>query len=205
MEETLKNVIIQAEQGNVEAMMVAGDCFLRGIYTDRDEQKANFYYKMAADAGDAKASLAVAIDLIGGKKDKKNGIKYLQYAADNGVAHAQYMLGLMYASGEICFFGKERKAIKYIEMSARQGVAKAQIELFVMIVKNKNYTLDDMIFWLVCAYLHTSEKDTEEREIAVKNLNRLISSGVSKDRIDQVIMHVKKNYPQYLITPPPTE
>lgn len=74
MEETLKNVIIQAEQGNVEAMMVAGDCFLRGIYTDRDEQKANFYYKMAADAGDAKASLAVAIDLIGGKKDKKKTV-----------------------------------------------------------------------------------------------------------------------------------
>lgn len=35
-------------------MTVAGDCFLRGIFTDKDAEKAHFYYKMAADAGEAK-------------------------------------------------------------------------------------------------------------------------------------------------------
>lgn len=142
-------------------------------------------------------------------KDRKNSIKYLQYAADHGVAHAQYMLALLYDSGEVGFFGKKQKAMKYFEMSARQGVAKAQIELFEMIVKDKSskYTLDDMIFWLVCAYLHTAEKDAEEHKIAMNQLNHLISVGVSggRERIDKVIENVKNNYPQYLITPPPTD
>lgn len=207
MDEELKNVILQAEQGNIKAMTIAGDCFLRGIFTDKDEEKAHFYYKMAADAGDAKTSLTMAIYLY--NKDKKSSMKYLQYAADHGVAHAQYMLGLLYSSGEIGFWGRKQKAMKYFEMSARQGVAKAQIELFDMIVKTKSskYTLDDMIFWLVCVYLHTSENDAEEREIAVKQLNHLIDAGMpgGKNRVDEVIKSVKRNYPQYLITPPPID
>ena len=78
---------------------------------------------MAADAEYAKASLMVAIDFlhhIGIEKDKKNGTKYSQYAAENGVAYAQCLLASLYNLGEIGFLGREQKEMKYFEMAARQ-------------------------------------------------------------------------------------
>lgn len=209
MEEGLKKLIMQAEQGDVESMVIVGDCLNRGSYIDKDDKKAHFYYKMAADAGHAKASLMVAIDFLNGigiEKDKKNGTKYLQYAADNGVAYAQYLLASLYNLGEIGFLGREQKAMKYFEMAARQGDAKSQIELadLIMKVEKSKYTLDDMVFWLVCAYLHGLNKEAmNESDAALKRLNHLISSGMpgGKEWVEDIIEKVKRDYPEYLKNP----
>ena len=49
MDEGLKNLVTKAEQGDVDAMVMVGDCYNRGLHTEKDDQEAHRYYKMAAD------------------------------------------------------------------------------------------------------------------------------------------------------------
>ncbi len=66
MDEGLKNLVTKAEQGDVDAMIMVGDCYNRGLHTEKDDQEAHRYYKMAADKGHVQANLMVAIDLLNG-------------------------------------------------------------------------------------------------------------------------------------------
>lgn len=206
MDNELKNLLLEAEQGDTDAMVMVGDCYNRGIYTEKDDQKAHKYYKMAADKGHIEASLMAAIDLLNGigvAKDKKSGTKYLQAAADGGAAYAQYLLASLYKMGEIGFWGREQKAMKYFEMAAKQGDAKSQIELADMIMlKKTKYTLDDMVFWLCCAYMHGEEAKKESND-ALRRINNLISNGIpgGKARIEKTLNDVKRNYSGYLKSP----
>lgn len=207
MDEGLKNLVTKAEQGDVDAMIMVGDCYNRGLHTEKDDQEAHRYYKMAADKGNVQANLMVAIDLLNGigtSKDKKAGTKYLQIAADGGAAFGQYLLASMYKIGEIGLFGREQKAMKYFEMAAKQGDAKSQVELadMIMLAKKSKYTLDDMVFWLVCAYLHGNQ-DEEESNAALQRINHLISNGMpgGKAYVEKVLDNVKRNYQVYLKKP----
>ena len=210
MDEGLKNLIEKAEQGDVKSMVMVGDCYNRGIHTEKDDAMAHIYYKMAADAGHNKAAFMVAVDYLNGigvSKDKKTGVRYLQSAADNGVAYAQYLLASMYHMGEIgVLLGGTQKAMKYYEMAARQGHAKSQIELADLICNTKRtkYSVDDMVFWLVCAYLHGLNKEAlEESENARKRLNALVDSGIpgGKPWVEKIITQVKEQYTSYLRNP----
>jgi TPR repeat protein len=207
MDEGLKNLVTKAEQGDVDAMIMVGDCYNRGLHTEKDDQEAHRYYKMAADKGHVQANLMVAIDLLNGigtSKDKKAGTKYLQIAADGGAAFGQYLLASMYKVGEIGLFGREQKAMKYFEMAAKQGDAKSQVELadMIMLAKKSKYTLDDMVFWLVCAYLHGNQAE-EESNAALQRINHLISNGMpgGKAYVEKVLDNVKRNYQVYLKKP----
>lgn len=207
MDEGLKNLVTKAEQGDVDAMVMVGDCYNRGLHTEKDDQEAHRYYKMAADKGHVQANLMVAIDLLNGigtSKDKKAGTKYLQIAADGGAAFGQYLLAFMYKIGEIGLFGREQKAMKYFEMAAKQGDAKSQVELadMIMLAKKSKYTLDDMVFWLVCAYLHGNQAE-EESNAALQRINHLISNGMpgGKAYVEKVLDNVKRNYQVYLKKP----
>lgn len=207
MDEGLKNLVTKAEQGDVDAMIMVGDCYNRGLHTEKDDQEAHRYYKMAADKGHVQANLMVAIDLLNGigtSKDKKAGTKYLQIAADGGAAFGQYLLASMYKIGEIGLLGREQKAMKYFEMAAKQGDAKSQVELadMIMLAKKSKYTLDDMVFWLVCAYLHGNQAE-EESNAALQRINHLISNGMpgGKAYVEKVLDNVKRNYQVYLKKP----
>ena len=207
MDEGLKNLVTKAEQGDVDAMVMVGDCYNRGLHTEKDDQEAHRYYKMAADKGHVQANLMVAIDLLNGigtSKDKKAGTKYLQIAADGGAAFGQYLLASMYKIGEIGLFGREQKAMKYFEMAAKQGDAKSQVELadMIMLAKKSKYTLDDMVFWLVCAYLHGNQAE-EESNATLQRINHLISNGMpgGKAYVEKVLDNVKRNYQVYLKKP----
>lgn len=206
-DEGLKNLVAKAEQGDVEAMVMVGDCYNRGFHTEKNDQEAHKYYKMAADKGHVQANLMVAIDLLNGigtVKDKKSGTKYLQVAADGGAAYAQYLLASLYKMEEVGSFGREQIAMKYFEMAAKQGDAKSQIELadMIMLSKKSKYTLDDMVFWLACAYLHGKEAEKESND-ALQRINHLISNGIpgGKARIEQTIDDIKRNYQSYLKKP----
>ena len=207
MDEGLKNLVTKAEQGDVDAMVMVGDCYNRGLHTEKDDQEAHRYYKMAADKGHVQANLMVAIDLLNGigtSKDKKAGTKYLQIAADGGAAFGQYLLASMYKIGEIGLFGREQKAMKYFEMAAKQEGVKSQVELadMIMLAKKSKYTLDDMVFWLVCAYLHGNQAE-EESNAALQRINHLISNGMpgGKAYVEKVLDNVKRNYQVYLKKP----
>lgn len=207
MDDGLKNLVTKAEQGDVDAMVMVGDCYNRGLHTEKNDQEAHRYYKMAADKGHIQASLMVAIALldgIGTSKDKKMGTKYLKIAADGGAAFGQYLLASMYKSGEIGFWGREQKAMKYFEMAAEQGDAASQVELADMIIlaKKSKYTMNYAVFLLVCAYLHGDQAE-KESNIALQRINQLINNGIpgGKARIEKMLDDVKRDYQGYLRNP----
>ncbi len=207
MDQGIMNLVNRAEQGDIDAMVMLGDCYTKGIHTTPDDVKSHMYYQMAADKGHAQASLMVAIDYFNGlgvKENEKKAIKYLQYAADSGVPYAQFLLGTTYKAGRISKFSGMRNAIKYFDMAANKGEVHAQIALADMILEKcsvaSKYTLEDAIFWLVCAVLHQSEEYKEQSKEAEKRIYFLVNAGLpgGKERVLEVLRHVQANYPNLI-------
>ena len=64
MDENIQILIEQAARGDIDAMVMVGDCYNRGLYTEKNDQAAHKYYKMAADRGHLQAKLMVAIEFL---------------------------------------------------------------------------------------------------------------------------------------------
>lgn len=207
MDQNFKELVAQAESGDVNAMVMVANCYSGGMHVEKSDKLAYKYYKMAADHGHIEAHVQTAIHLLFGygiPKDKKTGVKYLKIGADNGSAYGQYMLGFLYRAGEIGLLGRDKKAVQYFEMAAKQGHAKSQIELANMIMtgNHNGYTLDDVVFWLSCAYLHVDNAPKESAD-ALKLLNHLVDNGIpgGSEFILDVMNNARCNYPQYLDNP----
>lgn len=207
MNEELKKLEEKAQEGDVEAMVIVGDCYNRGIYTHKNDSLAHKFYEMAANQGHAEAAFMIALDYLYGygvKKDKTLAANYLRKAADKGVANAQYMIGVMYENGEIGIFGTKQKARKYYEKAAKQGHARAQVALGDMNLMNNSsgFSLEKGLFWLLCAYLH-AENAKDESKQAMERLNSLIQSGVpgGRERMDNMMKVIKSDYPSYIKNP----
>lgn len=203
MDKNFQELIEKASQGDVDAMCMVGDCYNRGLYTEKNDKQSHYYYQMAADKGHTHAELITGIDYLNGigvQKDTKLAQSYLQKAADKGLPEAQHLLALMYQSGSIGFWGKDKKAISYFEMAAKQGHAASQILLAKCYWSGSGVksNLENCLFWLSCAYLHGNsapEASNEAQEI----LNMLITDGVpgGRNRIDKIMETIKIKYPSY--------
>lgn len=76
--------------------------YLLGRGVPQDDSKAFYYFKQAANSGDAFAQSEVAYMYAAGKgtsQDYTQALNYYQKAANQGLAGAQYNLGLMYIYG----------------------------------------------------------------------------------------------------------
>lgn len=210
MNENIRCLIESANRGDIESMVMVGDCYGHGLYIEKDLDMSHKYYQMAADKGHVYATFWIGIDYyngIGVAENKTLGIKYIQSAADKGVANAQYMMGMLYDSGEMGKLFKKKKVVHYYTEAANQGHAMAQIKLGDMNIQNKgsDFSLKNAIFWLACAFLH-GDNAKEERDMAMDRLNFLIRSDIpgGKRRIEEVIEMVHKNYPTLIANPPQT-
>ena len=56
MDEDLKELIVKADNGDVEAMVMVAGCYNSGFGTGKDEAKAHIYYRRAADRGNVVAA-----------------------------------------------------------------------------------------------------------------------------------------------------
>lgn len=100
----------------------------------------------------------------------------------------------------------ERAGQPLVKQAVSSAEICTQIELadLIMLQKRSKYNLDDMIFWLVCAYLHgTAEQNVEESDAALQRINHLISNGMpgGKTKVEQIIENVKRHYPEYIKNP----
>ena len=207
MDEGLKNLIDKAENGDVEAMVMVGDCFNRGFHTEKDDVKAHEYYKMAADKGNPGAAFMVSIGYLNGigiRKNKSEAVKYMKIAADKEVSNAQYLLGALYEANEVGILFQQQKAVYYLEKASKQGHAKAQLLLGDINLKNNgiHYSLENGLFWYICAYMHGNNAKEESQE-AMNKLNKMLSIGLpgGKERIDKIIKFIKVKYPLYIENP----
>ena len=84
-----------AANGYPAAMCALGVCFDIGDLVNRDIEKADAFFKRAAEAGDAKAMFFYGRNLFYSKSDsigRETSLKYLKAAADAGVEDASDFL-----------------------------------------------------------------------------------------------------------------
>lgn len=113
-----------------------GDYFL-----PRDIMKAIMWFERSEDprAINYLANILLKDDLL---KDVKEGIRYLEKAANLQLPEAQFLLGKMYLEGKECKINKS-KALSLFRKSAKQGLISAQIKLGIEYLKGDNVRVDE--------------------------------------------------------------
>lgn len=99
---TLAQLRERAEQGDMDAEYQLGSLYF--LATPKDLKQAAYWWKRAADHGQAMAAVSIAY-LYTGQTDasytnEPDMLKYLQQAAVQNNAMAQHMLGAFYLTGE---------------------------------------------------------------------------------------------------------
>ena len=127
-----------ADRGHADAMYKLGQGyrFARGI--NKDDKKADEYYQkaaevwlVAAEQGDAEAQFMLATCYSNGNgvnKSKTEALKWYQKAAEQGIADAQYQMGL-HCLGLDANNNSSTKAAEWFQKAAEQGHSEAQFEL----------------------------------------------------------------------------
>lgn len=123
-----------ANRGNAEAASILGALYMDNRNEAPDYLKARKYLEQASSAGrrEAMYDLAWLLDLgLGGVKDHKRAVILRGRAADLGLPHAQFVVGVD------CLRGTDTKqdfsrALKYLKASARTGNGSAECLLAFM-------------------------------------------------------------------------
>ncbi len=130
----LEELIVLAENGDVNAQWKLGFKYYNGQGVEQDYTKAFHYWKMVADKGYPEAQYYLGFLYSKGQcveQDYAKAAYYYELAAKQGHASSQYNLGLLYYNGG----GVEQdyaKAAYYFELAAKQGDASAQYSLGVL-------------------------------------------------------------------------
>jgi len=111
-----------------------GMFYRNGVLTDPpkpDFMQAAYYLRNAADENHMQAAYEYGMLCFRPtgrfRKDFRSAQKYLQIAADGGLADAQYVLGFMYKSGHVT--RDLSKAAEYLEKAKAQGHSFSALEL----------------------------------------------------------------------------
>ena len=99
-------------------------------------------------------------------KDVQQAMAWYRKAAEQGVARAQYNLGVMYANGE-GVPKDEQQAMLWYRKAAEQGVARAQYNLGVMYDNGRGATKDEQqaYFWWLLASAQGHQGAANNRDI----------------------------------------
>lgn len=114
-----------------ERVRERGIHYLLGQGVARNNQKAFYYFKQAADNNDALAQNEAAYMFAAGKgttRDLSQALQYYKKAANYGLASAQYNLGLMYLRG-MGTKPNRKLAKEWIQKAASNGFGPAQRQL----------------------------------------------------------------------------
>ena len=189
-------------EGDVQSMVWLGDIYYKGAdKIQPDVNQAFKYWEMAADAGNAMCCTKIAMSYYHGMnvdEDKAKAYKYFKKAASLDEPEALYFLGQEYNEGNLKDTENSYEMAKsYLDRAARKGHAQAQIDLSELMFKDDSATVDDVLFWLACAYLH---KGTKESQQANKIMQGMVERNIpgGKERIIEKVEEVKNGYSQYL-------
>jgi hypothetical protein len=119
---TVEKYLKKAEQGDVEAQFIVGQCYFTGDNVEEDDAEALKWYRKAAEQGhaDAQNSLGNMYYIgVGVTKDDEEAATWYRKSADQGHAEAQLGLGHMYAAG-VHFRQNDTAALK-LYMQAAEG------------------------------------------------------------------------------------
>ena len=133
-DEGIKEMIKAADKGYPKAIYYAG-IFLEKRKSPQDLQKANNYFKKAADLGNTDAMVNYGDNLmsgIGTKVDSRKAVKYIKKAADlkNDKGLFNYGLYLLYGKGVL---KNEKESVKYFKMAAELGNVRGMFQYACML------------------------------------------------------------------------
>jgi TPR repeat protein len=92
-----------AVRGVSMCQWMLADCYKKGIGVEKNEKKAFFWIKEAAETNNPFAIDELSTyyhNGIGTEKDLTKAVEYLTLAADQNIANAQYRLGILYYTGD---------------------------------------------------------------------------------------------------------
>ncbi len=131
---------IAARNGDTEAKFGFAVKLLEGRDVKPDRERARELLGEAADAGHSTASLNYAQLLINDRPTTKgytDALPYLEYAAENDVAEAYYLLAQVYQSGRLKGYPETEKANEWLTRAARAGIEEAQVELGIRLANGE--------------------------------------------------------------------
>ncbi len=144
-------MISAASQGSPAAAFEMGNMY----YRIGDQDQALALYQDAARENYAPALHALAVHFMHGKENtdehKTKVLNYLNNAAKQGYAPAQYTLGCLYGYHHVRFVEKDRKLQFYwIEQAANRGLPEAEYKLGRIYERPKSefYDPQKAILWL---------------------------------------------------------
>lgn len=124
-----------ADNGNILAIYNTAMNYYLGRGVNKNIDKAKEYYLKAANKDDTDAQYSLGKILI--DENNKEGIKFLEKAAENNDPLALFDLGLLYCDGDLVL--KNINFCKnYWIKSAQLGNASANFNLGLLVINNKN-------------------------------------------------------------------
>lgn len=110
----------RADSGDAWAQLNLGAAYDNGLGTERDVDRALFWYQLAAEQGLAEAQFNLAHLLVEEEISSVAAAEWMQKAAEQGMADAQYLLGIIYAEG-IGVAVDDAKARLWLQRAIEQG------------------------------------------------------------------------------------
>lgn len=126
-----ERIIRQADEGDVESMLIAASLFRQGYKVPKDKQRAVEYYRKAADNGSDMAMFQLAImqrdGIVDGTPNIGEYVQWMTKAADAGNVDACYNIGLYYFSIRPAK-NADALTFKYLQKAVEGGNADALID-----------------------------------------------------------------------------
>ncbi|KFQ25596.1 Death ligand signal enhancer, partial [Merops nubicus] len=124
---------LAADRGYSKAQFNVGLCYEHGRGTEKDLEKAAFYYYHAASSCHPMAQYRYARYLLchrpGSEWDgHQQAVTFLEQAATAGITEAQAYLGVLYMRG---LHPKEKKGLQYLLLAAENGDAQSRYHVGV--------------------------------------------------------------------------
>ncbi len=135
--ENAENVWMKADGlGNAEAAYLIGRLYCHAGYAARNRDKAEFWYKRAADKNFAPAQYELGDIYLHRYDDReKEGFEWIKKAAEGGVAEAYETLGNLYAFSRIGL-ADNLKAVAAFSTAAKAGITSASTMLGAFYIDN---------------------------------------------------------------------
>ncbi|NWW43791.1 DELE protein, partial [Pedionomus torquatus] len=124
---------LAADRGYSKAQFNVGLCYEHGRGTEKDLEKAAFYYYQAASNCHSMAQYRYARYLLCHRPEieqdrQQKAVTFLEQAAMAGIAEAQAYLGVFYMRG---LQPKEKRGLKYLLLAANSGDAQSRYHVGV--------------------------------------------------------------------------
>ena len=139
--EALKWFAAASNQGSKEALYYIGLIHKRGQDVPRDGQKALSFWRQAAKAGVADASLALGAELVQRPESIQEGIEWLKKTVATREAipasTAAAALGNLYATGRDNIPRDMKEAARWYEIAANGGDARSQLVYALLLLQGE--------------------------------------------------------------------